>query len=85
MVFHFHSVRFISCHLVADGTEPTKVRKNVDSFINYGKPNSESLAQLFVTLLMKVTSLPSTYHQLDEKSSKDELLRNYFSLDCHGS
>ncbi|PKI72644.1 hypothetical protein CRG98_007021 [Punica granatum] len=42
-----------------DGTEPAQVRKNVDGFKNYGKPNEESLSQLFMTLLIKVTSVPN--------------------------
>ncbi|KAK3007575.1 hypothetical protein RJ639_013429, partial [Escallonia herrerae] len=37
-----------------DGTDPSKVKKLVNKFSNYGENNKESLAELFVTLLIKV-------------------------------
>lgn len=36
------------------------VTKNVINFLGYGEVNKESLAELFVTLLLKVTPVAST-------------------------
>ncbi|KAL3629683.1 hypothetical protein CASFOL_026905 [Castilleja foliolosa] len=40
-----------------DGTDPETVVKSVSNFVNYGKQNRESLAELFVTLLIKLSSV----------------------------
>ncbi|KAL6562852.1 hypothetical protein OROHE_005439 [Orobanche hederae] len=40
-----------------DGTEPEMVVKSVSNFVNYGKSNKESLAELFVSLLIKLSSV----------------------------
>ncbi|KAL6493842.1 hypothetical protein OROGR_031751 [Orobanche gracilis] len=40
-----------------DGTEPEMVVKSVSNFVNYGKSNKESLADLFVSLLIKLSSV----------------------------
>ncbi|KAK2989559.1 hypothetical protein RJ640_026824 [Escallonia rubra] len=40
-----------------DGTDPSKVKKLVKKFSNYGEKNKESLAELFVTLLIKLSSV----------------------------
>ncbi|KAK4775206.1 hypothetical protein SAY86_010141 [Trapa natans] len=49
--------------LLKDGTEPKKVRKNVDTFIDYGKTNKESIAQLFVSLLIKLSSVEKLWQK----------------------
>lgn len=49
--------------LFKDGTDPANVRKNVDSFLNYGKANEESLALLFVTLLIKLASVEKLWQK----------------------
>lgn len=43
--------------LLKDGTDPASVLKLVDQFVNYGKNNKESVAELFVTLLIKLSSI----------------------------
>ncbi|KAL0422067.1 UNVERIFIED_CONTAM: Terminal uridylyltransferase 4 [Sesamum latifolium] len=40
-----------------DGTDPATVVKSVSNFVNYGKRNRETLAELFVTLLIKLSSV----------------------------
>lgn len=37
-----------------DGNDPATVEKSMPNFVNYGKQNRESLAELFITLLLKV-------------------------------
>ncbi|WMV48236.1 hypothetical protein MTR67_041621 [Solanum verrucosum] len=37
-----------------DGTDPDAVAKSLHKFVNYGKRNKESVAELLVTLLVKV-------------------------------
>ncbi|XP_048140118.1 protein HESO1-like isoform X2 [Rhodamnia argentea] len=49
--------------LFKDGTDPANVRKNVDSFLNYGKGNEESLALLFVTLMIKLASVEKLWQK----------------------
>ncbi|PIN21560.1 S-M checkpoint control protein CID1 [Handroanthus impetiginosus] len=43
--------------LFKDGTDPAMVVKSLSNFVNYGKRNKESLAELFVTLLIKLSSV----------------------------
>ncbi|KAL3623980.1 hypothetical protein CASFOL_032796 [Castilleja foliolosa] len=40
-----------------DGTDPETVAKSMSNFVNYGNQNRESLAELFVTLLIKLSSV----------------------------
>ncbi|XP_042053954.1 protein HESO1-like [Salvia splendens] len=40
-----------------DGTDPATVEKSIPNFVNYGKRNKESLAELFITLLLKLSSV----------------------------
>ncbi|XP_047962260.1 protein HESO1-like isoform X2 [Salvia hispanica] len=40
-----------------DGTDPATVEKSIPNFLNYGKRNKESLAELFITLLLKLSSV----------------------------
>ncbi|KAI3445374.1 hypothetical protein Pfo_002039 [Paulownia fortunei] len=40
-----------------DGTDPATVVKSLSNFVNYGKRNRESLAELFVCLLIKLSSV----------------------------
>ncbi|KAL7157730.1 hypothetical protein ABFS83_02G096600 [Erythranthe nasuta] len=40
-----------------DGTDPATVVKSLCNFVNYGKPNRESLAELFASLLIKLSSV----------------------------
>ncbi|KAK4402159.1 Terminal uridylyltransferase 7 [Sesamum angolense] len=40
-----------------DGTDPATVVKSLSNFVNYGKRNRETLAELFVTLLIKLSSV----------------------------
>ncbi|KAL8545518.1 hypothetical protein ACS0TY_005608 [Phlomoides rotata] len=40
-----------------DGTDPETVEKSLSNFVNYGQRNKESLAELFVTLLIKLSSV----------------------------
>lgn len=37
-----------------DGNDPATVEKSMANFANYGERNRESLAELFITLLLKV-------------------------------
>ncbi|KNA07803.1 hypothetical protein SOVF_168490 [Spinacia oleracea] len=43
------------------GTDPATVKKIIPSFLNYGKRNKESLAELFVSLLVKLESVESLW------------------------
>ncbi|KAL1549772.1 protein HESO1-like [Salvia divinorum] len=40
-----------------DGTDPETVEKSMPNFVNYGKRNKESVAELFITLLLKLSSV----------------------------
>ncbi|KAM5577990.1 protein HESO1-like [Rosa sericea] len=42
--------------LFEDGTDPATVMKRVDNYLEFGKRNKESVADLFFTLLVKVAS-----------------------------
>ncbi|KAL2553223.1 protein HESO1-like [Forsythia ovata] len=44
-----------------DGTDPATVAKSLPNFVNYGKSNKESLAELFVTLLIKLSSVENLW------------------------
>ncbi|CAA3004698.1 Hypothetical predicted protein, partial [Olea europaea subsp. europaea] len=44
-----------------DGTDPATVKKSLSNFVNYGKSNKESLAKLFVTLLIKLSSVQNLW------------------------
>ncbi|CAA0834671.1 Nucleotidyltransferase family protein [Striga hermonthica] len=46
-----------SCIFKADGTDPEKLVESVRKFSNYGKRNKESLSELFITLLFKLSSV----------------------------
>ncbi|KAH6772530.1 hypothetical protein C2S52_004671 [Perilla frutescens var. hirtella] len=43
--------------ILKDGNDPATVAKSMPSFVNYGKQNRESLAELFITLLLKLSSV----------------------------
>ena len=43
-----------------DGTDPAAVGKIVKEFLDYGKMNKESVGELFITLLIKVTRRKTT-------------------------
>ncbi|XP_027180067.1 protein HESO1-like isoform X2 [Coffea eugenioides] len=43
--------------LFKDGTDPASVAKLLSNFVNYGKSNKESVAELLVSLLMKLSSV----------------------------
>ncbi|XP_021900307.1 uncharacterized protein LOC110816424 [Carica papaya] len=49
--------------LLKDGADPVDVGRVVQKYINYGKKNEESLAELFVTLLIKLASVEKLWHQ----------------------
>ncbi|KAA8531105.1 hypothetical protein F0562_005814 [Nyssa sinensis] len=44
-----------------DGTDPPTVSKVVNGFLNYGQKNKESLAELFITLLIKLASVETLW------------------------
>lgn len=44
-----------------DGTDPAAVKKIIPSFLNYGKRNKESLAELFASLLVKLESVETLW------------------------
>ncbi|CAA3027208.1 Hypothetical predicted protein [Olea europaea subsp. europaea] len=44
-----------------DGANPATVKKSLSNFINYGKSNKESLAELFVTLPIKLSSVQNLW------------------------
>lgn len=48
---------FMSKMCVPEGDNPAYVAKVVETYFNYGKQNKESLAMLFITLLVKVISI----------------------------
>lgn len=50
---HVLSLRYYYDEIL-DGTDPESVLKLINQFVNYGKNNKESVAELFVTLLIKV-------------------------------
>lgn len=50
---HVLSLRYYY-DVILDGTDPESVLKLINQFVNYGKNNKESVAELFVTLLIKV-------------------------------
>lgn len=47
--------------LFKDGTDPASVMKSVKKYLNYGKGNKESLASLFLTLLIKLSSVSTLW------------------------
>ncbi|KAF5184933.1 Heso1-like isoform x4 [Thalictrum thalictroides] len=47
--------------LLKDGTKPENVRVAVQDYLQYGKENKESIAELFVTLLSKLASVESLW------------------------
>lgn len=44
-----------------DGADPATVKSSLPNFVNYGKSNKESLAELFVTLLIKLSSVENLW------------------------
>ncbi|GFQ05561.1 hypothetical protein PHJA_002700200 [Phtheirospermum japonicum] len=54
------------------GTDPETVVKSMSNFVNYGKQNRESLAELFLTLLIKVSVLA---HAVDLGHPKPGILK----------
>ncbi|BBH02542.1 Nucleotidyltransferase family protein [Prunus dulcis] len=48
---------------VTDGTDPVIVVKRVKNYSEYGKGNKESLADLFITLLVKVASVENLWQK----------------------
>ncbi|ONI14487.1 hypothetical protein PRUPE_4G282700 [Prunus persica] len=51
------------CTLFEDGTDPVIVVKRVKNYSEYGKGNKESLADLFITLLVKVASVENLWQK----------------------
>ncbi|XP_022865478.1 uncharacterized protein LOC111385330 isoform X3 [Olea europaea var. sylvestris] len=47
--------------IVKDGADPAIVKKSLSNFVDYGKSNKESLAELFVTLLIKLSSVENLW------------------------
>lgn len=48
--------------LVADGCDTGAVAKSIHKFVNYGQNNTESVAELFLTLLLMVLLyIPSVF------------------------
>ncbi|PIA37687.1 hypothetical protein AQUCO_03000320v1 [Aquilegia coerulea] len=47
--------------ILKDGTKPENVRKAIQDYLQYGKENKESIAELFVTLLSKLASVESLW------------------------
>ncbi|XVE83430.1 hypothetical protein DITRI_Ditri16bG0088200 [Diplodiscus trichospermus] len=49
--------------LFKDGNGPEAVMKMVQNYLNYGKRNAESVAELFVTLLVKLASVEDLWQK----------------------
>ncbi|KAL5731330.1 hypothetical protein ACHQM5_004069 [Ranunculus cassubicifolius] len=49
--------------LLKDGIEPENVKKVVQEYLQYGKENKESVAELFVTLLSKLASVEDQWRE----------------------
>ncbi|KAG6658694.1 protein HESO1-like isoform X1 [Carya illinoinensis] len=49
--------------LFKDGTDPGSVARNVHNYLDYGKKNKESLAELFITLLIKLESVETLWKE----------------------
>ncbi|KAK8653472.1 hypothetical protein V6N13_127468 [Hibiscus sabdariffa] len=49
--------------LFKDGNEPEAVVKMVQNYLNYGRRNKESLAELFITLLVKLASVEQLWQK----------------------
>ncbi|XP_010696640.1 uncharacterized protein LOC104909118 isoform X2 [Beta vulgaris subsp. vulgaris] len=47
--------------ILRDGADPVAVRRLIPSYLSYGKRNKESLAQLFVSLLIKLESVETLW------------------------
>ncbi|CAA2963590.1 Hypothetical predicted protein [Olea europaea subsp. europaea] len=47
--------------LYVDGANPATVKESLSNFVNYGKSNKESLAELFVTLPIKLSSVQNLW------------------------
>lgn len=47
--------------IVKDGTDPDTVMKNVENYMNYGKKNEESVAELFFTLFVKLAAVETLW------------------------
>lgn len=50
-------------NLLKEGDEPASVAKVVHTYSNYGKQNKESLAMLFITLLVKLASVETLWQK----------------------
>ncbi|KAL8545514.1 hypothetical protein ACS0TY_005605 [Phlomoides rotata] len=51
------SKQLLNPYSLDDNTDPEKVMELVPNFLNYGQSNKESVAELFVTLLIKLSSV----------------------------
>ncbi|XP_073065445.1 uncharacterized protein [Primulina eburnea] len=49
--------------ILKDGTDPDSVMKSMANFMNYGKSNKESVAELFFTLLIKLFSVENLWQK----------------------
>nr|KYP61890.1 Terminal uridylyltransferase 7 [Cajanus cajan] len=49
--------------LLKEGDDPASVAKVVKTYLNYGKQNKESLAMLFITLLVKLASVEKLWEK----------------------
>lgn len=49
--------------VLKDGTDPETVMKSMANFVNYGKGNKESVAELFFTLLIKLFSVEKLWQK----------------------
>ncbi|KAI4336483.1 hypothetical protein L6164_015005 [Bauhinia variegata] len=49
--------------LLKGGADPTSVTKIINSYLNYGKKNKQSLAELFITLFVKLDSVEKLWQE----------------------
>lgn len=48
----------VSSWLIVDGIDSAAVGKMINNLLDFGKMNKESLGELFITLLVKVMTVP---------------------------
>ncbi|XP_042977743.1 protein HESO1-like isoform X2 [Carya illinoinensis] len=72
--------------LFKDGTDPGSVARNVHNYLDYGKKNKESLAELFITLLIKVEDFSERSQNVARAVGGQEVKKIYervqYSLGC---
>nr|XP_016454957.1 PREDICTED: protein HESO1-like isoform X6 [Nicotiana tabacum] len=63
--------------ILKDGSDPDSVEKSLNKFVNYGKSNKESVAELLVTLIIKVEDFTDQSQNVARAVGKGEVKQIY--------